>query len=40
VYYMLKHKTAFDLEKFYNGPQKLDQGISKLWDEEVLNHER
>ena len=21
----------------YNGPQKLDQGISKLWDEEALN---
>ena len=20
-----------------NGPQKLDQGISKLWDEEALN---
>jgi hypothetical protein len=23
----------------YNGPHKLDQGISKLWDEEALNQE-
>ena len=26
--------------ELYNGPQKLDQGISKLWDEEALNSER